>query len=167
MKNQVIQLSPTMPFMSTENFPWTCFGDLTAQKTILNLSLRNNKAIEVAHWMISNSSYELEPAAFALFPNIVPIGPLLASNRLGKSAGHFWPEDSTCLEWLDQQPAHSVIYVAFGSFTIFDRIQLQELALGLELTNQPFLWVVRPDMTDKSCDAYPKGFRERVATRGM
>ncbi|XP_057492323.1 UDP-glycosyltransferase 83A1-like [Actinidia eriantha] len=166
VKNQVIQLSPTMPLMSTENFPWTCFGDLTTQKIILNLNFRNNKAIEAAHWMISNSSYELEPAAFDLFPNVLPIGPLLASNRLGKSAGYFWLEDSTCLQWLDQQPAHSVIYVAFGSFTVFDRNQFQELALGLELTNRPFLWVVRPDITEETDDPYPKGFKDRTAKHG-
>ncbi|GFY86982.1 UDP-Glycosyltransferase superfamily protein [Actinidia rufa] len=93
-------------------------------------------------------------------------GPLLASNRLGKSAGYFWLEDSTCLQWLDQQPAHSVIYVAFGSFTVFDRNQFQELALGLELTNRPFLWVARPDITEGTDDPYPKGFKDRTAKHG-
>ncbi|THG20321.1 hypothetical protein TEA_029456 [Camellia sinensis var. sinensis] len=74
-------------------------------------------------------------------------------------------KDSTCLEWLDQQPANLVIYVAFGSFTVFDQIQFQEFALGLELTNKPFLWVVRPDLTDNNNDAYPKGFIKGAATR--
>ncbi|CAL5324974.1 unnamed protein product [Camellia sinensis] len=45
-------------------------------------------------------------------------------------------------------------------------IQFQELALGLEIANRPFLWVVRPDITDKNNDAYPEGFKERVATCG-
>ncbi|KAH7847788.1 hypothetical protein Vadar_030290 [Vaccinium darrowii] len=35
-------------------------------------------------------------------------------------------EKLACLDWLDQQPAQSVIYVAFGSFTVFDQIQFQE-----------------------------------------
>ncbi|KAL7256584.1 hypothetical protein ACSBR1_010508 [Camellia fascicularis] len=56
------------------------------------------KSVQVADWLICNSAYELKPAAFSLFPNILPIGPLLARNRLGNSAGYFWPEDSTCLE---------------------------------------------------------------------
>ncbi|KAA8547920.1 hypothetical protein F0562_004349 [Nyssa sinensis] len=60
----------------------------------------------------------------------------------------------------------SVIYVAFGSFTVFDQTQFQELALGLELANRPFLWVVRPDITDETIDAYPIGFKDRVATHG-
>lgn len=59
--------------------------------------------------------------------------------------GQFWEEDLSCLNWLDQQPTCSVIYVAFGSFTIFDLNQLTELALGLNLANRPFLWVIRPD----------------------
>jgi UDP:flavonoid glycosyltransferase YjiC (YdhE family) len=80
--------------------------------------------------------------------------------------GYFWPEDSTCLKWLDQQPPKSVVYVAFGSFTVFDKTQFQELAQGLELSSGSFLWVVRPDITTETNDAYPEGFQERVATRG-
>ena len=49
------------------------------------------------------------------------------------------------MSWLDQQPHGSVLYVAFGSFTHFDQNQFNELALGLDLTNRPFLWVVRQD----------------------
>ncbi|KAG2715533.1 hypothetical protein I3760_03G082700 [Carya illinoinensis] len=119
------------------------------------------------------------PAAAALLvlvfniPNLIrdgiiaDDGPLLASNQLRDSVGNFWTEDATCLNWLDRQPPHSVIYVAFGSFTIFDPTQFQELALGLELCNRPFLWVVRPDTTDGTSDAYPKGFHDRVGTRGQ
>ncbi|KAL7232247.1 hypothetical protein ACSBR2_010302 [Camellia fascicularis] len=79
-KNQMFQLSPTMPAISTSHL------------------VRNNRSVQVADWLICNSAYELKPAAFSLFPNILPIGPLLARNRLGNSAGYFWPEDSTCLE---------------------------------------------------------------------
>ncbi|KAL7232248.1 hypothetical protein ACSBR2_010303 [Camellia fascicularis] len=50
---------------------------------------------------------------------------------------------------------------------VFNQIQFQELALGLEIANRPFLWVVRPDITDKNNDAYPEGFKERVATGGQ
>ncbi|KAJ0099473.1 hypothetical protein Patl1_21774 [Pistacia atlantica] len=123
--------------------------------------------IDKDDYLICNSVYDLEPEAFALVPNILPIGPLLGSTRQGNSAGSFWPEDSTCLKWLDQQQPHSVIYVAFGSCTVLDKTQFQELALGLELTNRPFLWVVRPDITDEANEAYPEGFQERVAGRGQ
>ncbi|KAK0607841.1 hypothetical protein LWI29_021449 [Acer saccharum] len=80
--------------------------------------VRNNISRKLTDWVLCNSSYSLEPAAFDTNPMIRPIGPLLASNRFGDTTGSFWPEDSTCLKWLDQQQSQSFI---------------------------PFLWVVRPD----------------------
>jgi UDP:flavonoid glycosyltransferase YjiC (YdhE family) len=162
----MIQLAPTMPAMDTANFVWACLGDFTTQKIIFDLMVKTNEAAKMADRIISNSAYDLEPGAFSFAPNILPIGPLLASNRLGDQLGYFWPEDSTCLKWLDQQPPKSVVYVAFGSFTVFDKTQFQELAQGLELSSGSFLWVVRPDITTETNDAYPEGFQERVATRG-
>ncbi|KAJ0042062.1 hypothetical protein Pint_19021 [Pistacia integerrima] len=52
------------------------------------------------------------------------------------------------------------------SSTILDRTQFHELALGLELSNRPFLWVVHPNIIDDMSDAYPEGFLDRVASRG-
>ncbi|KAH7554495.1 hypothetical protein JRO89_XS12G0225500 [Xanthoceras sorbifolium] len=136
------------------------------KKAIFDLMVDNNENLKMAEIRVCNSTYDLEPTAFGLVPDILPVGPLLASNRLGNSAGNFWPEDQTCLKWLDQQPLNSVIYVAFGSFTVFDHIQFNELALGLELSNRPFLWVVRLDFSSDTDDAYLEGFENRVATRG-
>ncbi|XP_034706294.1 UDP-glycosyltransferase 83A1-like [Vitis riparia] len=167
IEHQMIQLSPTAPAINTKNFPWVRMGNVTMQKTTFEIGFRNREAAEKADWFFSNSTYDFEPAAFALIPKLIPIGPLVASNRHGNSAGNFWPEDQTCLEWLNQQPPCSVIYVAFGSSTIFNQTQFQELALGLELSNMPFLWVVRPDSTDGKNDAYPEGFQDRVATQGQ
>ncbi|XP_034209506.1 UDP-glycosyltransferase 83A1-like [Prunus dulcis] len=166
-RSQIMQLAPNMPTMKTADFVWACIGDLTTQKIVFQVMVRNNKTVKLAEWIVCNSAYELELAAFAMAPEMLPIGPLLASSRLGNSAGYFWPQDSTCLQWLDQQPACSVIYVAFGSFTVFDRTQFQELALALELSQRPFLWVVRPDITDKRSDPYPEGYQDRVASRGL
>ncbi|KAJ0042059.1 hypothetical protein Pint_19026 [Pistacia integerrima] len=38
--------------------------------------------------------------------------------------------------------------------------------VGLELSNRPFLWVVRPNITIDMNDAFPVGFLDRFATRG-
>jgi len=60
------------------------------------------------------------------------------------------------------------VYVAFGSSTVFDPRQFQELALGLELTGRPFLWVVRPDFTTGDLsEAWFVEFQARVAGTGM
>ncbi|KAJ4707315.1 UDP-glycosyltransferase [Melia azedarach] len=165
-KRQIIKLSTTMPAMNTENFVWACLGNKLAQMNIFELMVNNNRSLKLTDWLLCNSTYDLEPAAFALAPEILPIGPLLASTRLGDSAASFWPEDSTCLKWLDERPPKSVIYVAFGSFTVFDPTQFQELATGLELSNKPFLWVVGHDFTDKMNNFFSKGFLDRVADRG-
>ncbi|XP_052203894.1 UDP-glycosyltransferase 83A1-like [Diospyros lotus] len=166
VKNEVIQLSPSMPAMKTTDLVWARFGSLEMQKAIFEAMVKNNESGKLADRLICNSTYSLEPGAFAMAPEIIPIGPLLARNRHGDSGGHFWPEDSTCLKWLDRQATQSVIYVAFGSLTTFNQTQFQELALGLELTNRPFLWVVQPDITDRTKDWYPEGFLDRVRTRG-
>ncbi|XP_077223196.1 UDP-glycosyltransferase 83A1-like isoform X1 [Tasmannia lanceolata] len=168
-KYEIIKLSPTMPEMNTAHFVWHCVGDLDTQQTIFQCMIQTNQAMKGVEWLLCNSFYELEPSSFDLVPKMLPIGPLLAGNRHGQPVGNFWPEDSTSLSWLDKHPPHSVIYVAFGSFTVFDHRQFHELALGLELSGRPFLWVVRPDLTggpNRPTDAYPDGFLERVADRG-
>ena len=165
----MIHFLPDMPAMNSENFGWARPADLTKGKAMFELIEKSRKAMEMADWLIVNSAYDLEPAVFDAPPRALPIGPLLASNPLQDSAGNLWPEDSTCLQWLNQHPPCSVIYVAFGSTTMIDQKQFQEMALGLELSNAPFLWAVRPDSVykmDGSAAAYPPAFLERVAGRG-
>lgn len=155
-----------VPIETTE-FSWNHIGDPKGQPIIFQLILQNNQATELADVIICNSFHEIESATFTLHPDILPIGPLMADQKFEKPIGHFWQEDMTCLHWLNEQSNNSVVYVAFGSFTVFDRIQLEELAHGLELTEQPFLWVVRPDFTDGSGNEWLEGFRSRVEGRGM
>ncbi|KAL2329885.1 hypothetical protein Fmac_017466 [Flemingia macrophylla] len=128
------QLSPAMPIMEEASFPWYSMGDTTV---------------------------ELEPGALNLCPKILPVGPVLMESGGDelKSVGRLWEEDLSCLNWLDQKPPCSVIYVAFGSFTVFDLNQLKELALGLDLTNRPFLWVVRENASSSTKIAYPDEFK--------
>ncbi|KAL4322662.1 UDP-glycosyltransferase [Arachis hypogaea] len=157
-KDEAIQLGPMMP-IKTREFPWACLGDKNTQHTVFNLTKRNNISVKLADWIICNTNYDYEPATFDFAPQIIPIGPLLATNN---HVGSFWPEDSSCLNWLDQQETNSVIYVAFGSVTIFDHSQLQELALGLELSNRPFLLVIRADINNGKNQSFLKEFEERV-----
>ncbi|KAL8248759.1 hypothetical protein R6Q59_005627 [Mikania micrantha] len=166
LSKQIIQLSNNMPPIKPEKLMWACLKDVNAEKAVFKLLLDTVEAYRVTTWFICNSTVELEQAAFSMYSQMLPIGPLLASNRLSYQAGHFWQEDPTCLTWLDQQPPCSVIYIAFGSFTMFNQTQFEELAHGLELSNKPFLWVVRPGMTVESTTAYPDGFIHRVQSRG-
>ncbi|KAI3667377.1 hypothetical protein L6452_42433 [Arctium lappa] len=77
------------------------------------------------------------------------------------------------LEWLDKRGKDSVIYVSFGTTTSLSDEQIQELAVGLENSEQNFIWVLRD--ADKG-DIFegevrrielPKGFEERVEEKGL
>ncbi|XP_019157025.1 PREDICTED: UDP-glycosyltransferase 83A1-like [Ipomoea nil] len=166
LRKQSIKLLPLMPAMNSTDLLWNCFSDPGLQKLVFDLAFKNNESLKAAEWVICNSSQVMEYEVFASYPKLIPIGPLLASNRLGETSGHFWREDTDCLKWLDQQPLNSVIYVAFGSHTIFNMAEFQELALGLELTNRPFLWVVRQGFIEETGNPYPEGFIDRTRNRG-
>lgn len=67
--------------------------------------------------------------------NVKTIGRLMANSRLG----HFWPEGLTCLNWLDEQPWQSVLYIAFGSHTVLDKKNsLMSWNLGLSILGNIF-----------------------------
>jgi UDP:flavonoid glycosyltransferase YjiC (YdhE family) len=70
-------------------------------------------------------------------------------------AGHLWHADNkACLSFLDAQPHGSVVYVAFGSLTVMSPVLLLELALALQASARPFLWVFRPGLTTKLPTAF-------------
>ncbi|XWS64347.1 hypothetical protein CRYUN_Cryun06bG0178600 [Craigia yunnanensis] len=73
-------------------------------------------------------------------PPIYPIGPLIKQEETLSTA------DVECLEWLDKQPPDSVILVAYGSGGTLSVEQQTELACGLELSQQRFMWVLRKPM---------------------
>ncbi|MED6167057.1 hypothetical protein PIB30_115425, partial [Stylosanthes scabra] len=103
----------------------------------------------LAEWWLCNSTYDLEPGALSVSPRFLPIGPLMETdNNNNNKSSSFWKEDTTCLEWLDQQQPQSVVYVSFGSLAVLESNQFKELALALDLLDKPFLWVVRPGNND-------------------
>ncbi|CAI9296149.1 unnamed protein product [Lactuca saligna] len=46
-------------------------------------------------------------------------------------------------DWLEKQKPNSVLYVSFGTTTSISNEQIQEIALGLEKSEQRFIWVLR------------------------
>ena len=157
--NKTFRLSPTMPLMDTRALFWAQINDLITQNKIFNYVVHCRGALNLTEWWLSNTSDELEPAALSICPKLLPVGPLMRSydstSSTARSLGQLWEEDLSCMSWLDQQPHGSVLYVAFGSFTLLDQKQLTELALGLEITNRPFLWVVREDPNCNNKVSYP------------
>nr|BAU68119.1 UDP-rhamnose:delphinidin 3-O-glucoside rhamnosyltransferase [Lobelia erinus] len=74
-------------------------------------------------------------------------------------------------KWLSKYPSKSVIFCSFGSETFLKDDQIRELALGLELTGQPFLLVLNfpanLDSTTELKRTLPEGFTERVKDKGI
>ncbi|KAJ4714468.1 Glycosyltransferase, partial [Melia azedarach] len=109
-------------------------------------------AISAADGILVNTWEDLESATLEALADtntlrpivkapIYPIGPLtrpVAQPVLGNEI----------LDWLDMQPTDSVIYVSFGSGGTLSAKQMVELAWGLELSQQKFIWVVRPPVED-------------------
>ncbi|KAJ4700947.1 Glycosyltransferase [Melia azedarach] len=108
-------------------------------------------------------------------PSIYPVGPLIRADSGDSETG-----STQCLTWLDHQPIDSVLFVSFGSGGTLSHAQLNELALGLEMSEQRFLWVVRSPNDESANAAYfdveskrnpydflPKGFLERTKGRGL
>ncbi|XP_010273514.1 PREDICTED: UDP-glycosyltransferase 83A1-like [Nelumbo nucifera] len=165
LKNEMIQLSPNAPAISTADLLWNCTEDPTMQSIIFKEALDTKSVTKLCDWILCNSFYELEPWFCDLIPNSLPVGPLLSNVIPGGTIGSLWQEDSTCISWLDQQPARSIIYVAFGSFATFSQRQFDELAAGLQLASGPFLWVIRPDFMNGS-NRNRDEFRDGVAHCG-
>ncbi|KAK4415862.1 Hydroquinone glucosyltransferase [Sesamum alatum] len=145
--------------------------------------LHHSKKYRTAEGIIVNSFKELEPGPIEALqeqesgkPIVYPIGPLIRTGS--KPADN--SEESVCLKWLDDQPSNSVLYVAFGSGGTLPHDQIIELALGLEMSEVRFLWVLRC-ANDKSSNAtyfsihnsddplayLPQGFVERTTGRGL
>ncbi|KAF8779676.1 hypothetical protein HU200_002426 [Digitaria exilis] len=114
--------------------------------------------------LVSNTFIDLERDYCGLFvrnghaKSTYFVGPLALPNpsTLGSTS------NSPCIEWLDTKPAQSVLYLCFGTLTHVTEAQLYELAIGLEASRKPFLWVVRDSKWSP-----PEGWRERVGDRGM
>ncbi|CAL4936058.1 unnamed protein product [Urochloa decumbens] len=166
-RQETFQFAPGMPSLHTSRLPWNNAGAPEDQPAIFQLVVRNNEAKDLAEVTVANSFRDAEPGAFKLYSDILPIAPLLADLQLEKPVGQFLPEDARCIGWLDARPDRSVVYVAFGSFTVFDPRQFEELALGLELTGRPFLWVVRPDFASGFSKAWLDEFQRRVGDSGL
>ncbi|QHO06714.1 hypothetical protein HN51_065565 [Arachis hypogaea] len=91
-------------------------------------------------------------------PPTFPIGPLVKEiEPVSRS------REECIMNWLDKQPSGSVVLVAFGSFGRLCAEQISELAWGLELSQQRFLWVARAE-EEKDL---PEGFAERTRGTGM
>ncbi|KAG9440932.1 hypothetical protein H6P81_021097 [Aristolochia fimbriata] len=143
----------------------------------------------LADGILINTSQVLEPVTLKALsedphlkriptPAVYPVGPVTESD-VGPLSCRESP--SPILKWLDGQPPGSVIYVSFGSGGTLSAEQVTELAWGLELSQQRFVWVVRAPTGSEGPGSYftagggagepseylPDGFLSRTRGRGL
>ncbi|KAL7002410.1 hydroquinone glucosyltransferase [Sarracenia purpurea var. burkii] len=145
--------------------------------------LHHSKRYGLAEGIMVNSFKDLESGAIKYLqeekpgkPPVYPIGPLIRMDPKPETGG------SHSLKWLDDQPRGSVLFISFGSGGTLSHHQLTELAFGLEMSQQRFLWVVRTPNEKASAGTYfsvddlnqnnplaflPEGFMERTRGVGM
>ncbi|XP_044485128.1 anthocyanidin 3-O-glucosyltransferase 2-like [Mangifera indica] len=134
--------------------------------------------------ILVNSFVELESFAVKSLssgedniPPVYPVGPIL--NLDGNCIDLESTESKTkaeIIEWLDDQPPSSVVFLCFGSEGSFEEDQVKEIAYALEQSGHRFLWSLRqppskgqfasPSDYTNLTDVLPEGFLERTAGVG-
>lgn len=122
------------------------------------------RCVEGCQGIAIKSCYEFEGKFIDYFQRVtgkpvIPVGPLLQSNAV--------PRDSECLKWLGRQAASSVVFASFGSQCFLSNAQIQEVALGLEASGQPFIFVLPLAGSARGSASLPEDFGERIGDRGL
>ncbi|XP_004492195.1 hydroquinone glucosyltransferase [Cicer arietinum] len=151
-----------------------------------DLILQRCKRLNLADGFLVNSFMKMEENTLEALEeqnrekhngSVFFVGPIIQNGTNNESKGS--DSDLECMKWLENQIPNSVLYVSFGSGGTLSQEQLNELAFGLELSGQNFLWVLRAP-SDTSNEAYlgvknnddplnflPKGFIERTKGKGF
>lgn len=138
---------------------------------------KTKKSEMESYGVVVNSFHELEPAYSGHYKKVMRqktwhIGPVSLCNRdredkarRGKNASI---GEHDCIDWLNSRKPNSVIYVCFGSLSLFSAAQLLEIATGLENSEQQFIWVVRKEKKEEELEKWlPEGFEKRMEERGL
>lgn len=131
-----------------------------------------------AYGVLVNSCEELEPAYVQEYRKTIGekiwcIGPVSLCNKdtldMAERGKKGSIDETQCLKWLDSWPPRTVIYACFGSLNRLTPPQLVELGLGLEVSNKPFIWVIRGEYRREETEKWllEEGFEERVKGRGL
>ena len=130
----------------------------------------------LAQGMVINSFEELEPRYVEEYKKVVKniwcVGPLSLCNKISdelENGNDTSIDEYNCMSWLDSMKPGSVIYVCFGSLCQMMASQLVELALGLEASNCPFIWVIKKGDYSKEFENWlvDENFEERTKERGL
>ncbi|MED6190315.1 hypothetical protein PIB30_104702 [Stylosanthes scabra] len=158
------------PIIRTEDLPWL-IGTVEAKKGRFKFWRRSMERSRKLKWLLVNTFPDESRDGDA---GVIPISPIIIINSSGpgrqqhrKKMISLWEEDRSCMEWLERQEERSVVYVSFGSWVSSSPIgeaRVRSLALALEATGRPFLWVLRSSSGWR--EGLPAGFVERNMCSG-
>ncbi|KAK6137884.1 hypothetical protein DH2020_028374 [Rehmannia glutinosa] len=95
---------------------------------------------------------------------IMPTGALVQD-----PCNEVYDDSEMIMEWLRGKNEFSSVFVSFGSEYFLKKEEIEEIAIGLELSNVNFIWIIRFPKGEEMRveEALPEGFLERVGERGM
>ncbi|KAL1210196.1 UDP-glycosyltransferase 74C1 [Cardamine amara subsp. amara] len=168
-ENPILASFPAFPLLSQNDLPsFAC--EKGSYPLIFNCVVSQFSNLRRADCILCNTFDQLEPKVVKWMNDQWPvknIGPVIPSkfldNRLPEDKdydlGDFKTEpDESVLSWLENKPAKSVVYVAFGTLVALSEKQMKETAMAIRQTGYNFLWSVRESERSK----LPSGFIEEA-----
>ncbi|KAG7542821.1 UDP-glucuronosyl/UDP-glucosyltransferase [Arabidopsis thaliana x Arabidopsis arenosa] len=162
----------------TRPYPVKCLPHFFTSKDWLPFFLAQARCFPKMKGILVNTVAELEPQALKMFnngdnlPQAYPVGPVLHLENNSQDD----EKQSEILQWLDEQPPKSVVFLCFGSMGGFNEEQTREIAIALDRSGYRFLWSLRrasPNfLTERPGDytnleeVLPEGFLDRTMDRG-
>ncbi|KAL5751628.1 hypothetical protein ACOSQ2_022135 [Xanthoceras sorbifolium] len=144
----VMDFIPGIPSIRVADLPYIC--------------PKNDQVFTLMRWVpkfpsskvkyqLFNTIYELESQVCDAIKEkleypVYSVGPLIPYNELDcKSSSNGYDQEHHYIEWLDSQPAGSVLYISMGSLFSMSSAQMDEMVAGLKISGVQFLWVARED----------------------
>ncbi|KAL9457162.1 hypothetical protein AB3S75_006243 [Citrus x aurantiifolia] len=164
-------LLPGMPPLEPQDMP-SFIHDLGSYPAVSYMMMKFQfENIDKADWVLCNTFDELEEEVVEWLRktwSLRTIGPTIPSFYLDKQIeddkdygfSMFKSSTEACMKWLNDRAKESVVYVSYGSFVELKAEEMEELAWGLKLSDQHFLWVVRESEQAK----LPKKFSDETLT---
>ncbi|CAK7345150.1 unnamed protein product [Dovyalis caffra] len=122
-------------------------------------------------------SHAVDSLSNGEIPPVYPVGPIVRCQGNDYDLGSDRFNDyKDIMQWLDDQPPSSVLFLCFGSWGSFSIDQVKEIACALEQCGHRFLWCLRKPSSKGKIESpsdyanfqeiLPQGFLDRTVETG-
>ncbi|KAB5551494.1 hypothetical protein DKX38_008805 [Salix brachista] len=125
------------------------------KENMLTIFLEHARVLKEARGILVNTylefeSYALHSLSHGKNPPVYPVGPMVKHGGDGRDLRSDESDNNRdIMEWLDDQPPLSVMFLCFGSWGSFSGAQVKEIARALEHCGHRFLWSLRKPSSQK------------------